>query len=191
MKKLLEKQGIIKTGHFQLTSGKHSNLYIDKDAIYSNPVLFDVIIRKMWGKIDNYENEFDVVTGPATAGAILAAPIALVLDKIFVYPEKIDNEMVFRRGYDKILKNKRVWLVEDVITTGGSIEKMIIAVKKCGGEVVGISAIWNRESWSPTVNIPFLPLINEFVPSCWPFECPECKAGIPLQDPKNDKSDKG
>lgn len=185
MKEILEERGIIRTGHFQLTSGKHSSQYINKDVIYSNPALFNAIVMKMTRAISPYGNAFDVITGPAIAGAVLAAPISLqFINKVFVYPEKIDNEMAFRRGYDNILKGKRIWIVEDIITTGGSIEKTIAAIVKCGGEVVGVSAIWNRGSWSPTVNIPFLSLINEFVPSYFPNECPECKAGIPLRDPK-------
>ena len=195
MKKLFEKYNVIKTGHLKLTSGKHSGQYINKDAIYSNPMLFNRVVMKMVRCLDSYINTFDVITGPAIAGAILAASISLQLfDKIFVYPEKVEDDplagnpdkwakMDFRRGYDKILKDKRVWIVEDIITTGGSVEKTILAVEKCGGEVAGISAIWNRGIWrwrdSP------LSLINEFVPSYWPDECPYCREGrVSLTDPK-------
>ena len=184
MKKLLEKYGVIKAGHFKLTSGKHSNQYINKDAIYSNPLLFNKVILKMSYKINLYKDTFDVITGPAIAGAILAASIALLSDdKIFVYPEKIDGKMVFRRGYNKILTNRRVWIVEDIITTGGSVEKTIMAIEECGGEVAGISVIWNRGRIYFD-KIPSLSLIDEFVPSYWPDECPNCQAGEILQDPK-------
>lgn len=194
MKELFEKYGIIKNGHFKLTSGKHSNQYINKDAIYSNPILFNKVVMKMVRVLDPYINTFDVITGPAIAGAVLAAPISLQLfDKIFVYPEKVEDDplagnpskwtkMVFRRGYDKILKNKRVWIIEDIITTGSSVEKTIVAIEKCGGKVIGISAIWNRGLWCK--NTRFLSLINEIVSSYWPDECPNCKAGEPLSNPK-------
>jgi len=184
MKKLLEEHGIIKTGHFKLTSGRHSNQYINKDAIYSNPYLFDLIITKMAQELDSYLEIFDIITGPAIAGAILAAPISIqFFNKIFVYPEKIDDKMVFRRGYDKILKNRKVWIVEDIITTGGSIKKTISAIEKCGGKVVGISAIWDRGRRYIDGHT-ILSLINEFVPSYAPEECPDCKRGKPLQNPK-------
>ena len=193
MKELFEKYGVIKKGHFKLTSGKHSAQYINKDTIYSNPLLFLKVMEMMHEKIKKYEDIFNVVTGPAIAGAILAVPIALVMHKIFVYPEKVaDNplagnpskgtKMVFRRGYDKVLKHKKVWVVEDIITTGNSVEKTIMAIRDCGGAVVGVSAIWNRGLWH--INIPVLSLIEETVPSYWPEECPNCKAGEPLQDPK-------
>lgn len=184
MKDLLKQYGIIKIGHFQLTSGKHSDQYINKDAIYSNPILFDKIANRMQKDIIPYVDRFDVITGPAIAGAILAAPISLSLNKIFIYPEKIDGNMIFRRGYDKILRNKRVWVIEDIVTTGGSVEKTIATIVKCKGEVVGVSAIWNRGSWSVKTNIPFLSLINELVPSYYPNKCPACKAKKPLQNPK-------
>lgn len=189
MKDLLKKYGVIKTGHFKLSSGKHSNQYINKDAIYSNPMLFDKVLEKMWYKISEYENTFDIITGPAIAGAILAAPISIMFDKIFVYPEKVKEKfsenMIFRRGYDKILKGKRVWIVEDIVTTGGSIEKTINAVEKCNGSVVGISVIWNRGR-RYVGGFPTFSLINEFVPSYWPDECPQCQAGEKLQDPKEE-----
>lgn len=198
MKELFEEHNIIKTGHFKLTSGRHSNQYINKDAIYSNPMLFNKVVQRMWDKVNMYKDTFDVITGPAIAGAVLVAPISLLLDKIFVYPEKIiyselandpnngviDTEiMKFRRGYNKMLKGKRVWITEDIITTGRSIENTIDAVEKCGGMVVGISAIWNRGLYE-IADIPFLSLINERVVSYRPDECPNCKAGEILQDPK-------
>jgi len=186
MKKLLEESGIIKTGHFKLTSGRHSNQYINKDAIYSNPKLFGIITLKMGDKIYPFKDLFDVVTGPAIAGAVLAAPISLEFtNKIFVYPEKINDEMVFRRGYGRILKDKKVWIVEDIITTGGSIKKTISAIEKCGGKVVGISAIWDRGK-GYIDGYTILSLINEFVPSYAPEECPDCKKGKPLQNPKEE-----
>lgn len=195
MKGLFEKHNVIKTGHFKLTSGKHSNQYINKDDIYSNPMLFLKVMEAMYSQLNEYKDIFNVITGPAVAGAILAAPIALVMHKIFVYPEKVDGnplagnpgkwtKMIFRRGYDKILKHKRVWLVEDIITTGQSVEKTIMAIKDCGGNVVGISAIWDRGR-RYIDGFPILSLINEFVPSYWPDECPYCRKGrVPLTDPK-------
>lgn len=185
MKALFIKHNVIKKGHFKLTSGKHSNQYINKDAIYSNPILFNKVIMKMVRCLDPYINTFDVITGPAIAGAVLAAPISVQLfNKIFVYPEKINEEMIFRRGYDKILKDKRVWLVEDIITTGSSVEKTIRTIKDCGGKVVGISAIWNRGFYGVD-GIPLLSLINELILSYWPDECPYCREGkVSLTNPK-------
>lgn len=205
MKELFEEYGVIKTGHFKLTSGKHSGQYINKDAIYCIPNLFSLVVKKIYtGILNNFNyNSYDIITGPAIAGAVLAAPIALKLNKTFVYPEKaiesrlaadpnggvIETKvMKFRRGYNKKLKGSRVLIVEDIITTGNSVERTIKAVKKYGGKVVGISAIWNREGWLPEQNPDralLLSLIDEDVPSYWPDDCPYCQEGrVPLQNPK-------
>ena len=202
MRNLLEKCNVIKTGHFLLTSGLHSGQYINKDAIYSNPILFSLVVGKIYTSILNnyHHNSYEVVTGPAIAGAVLAAPIALKLNKIFVYPEKymesslandpnngvIDNPiMKFHRGYDKIITGKRVLIVEDIITTGGSVERTMDAIRKCGGVVAGIIAIWNREGWGRFNESKIISLINENVLSYIPSVCPLCREGkLPLQNPK-------
>lgn len=206
MKELFEEYGIIKTGHFKLPLGQHSDQYINKDTIYCIPNLFLLVVKKICTNILNNlsYNSYDIITGPAIAGAILAAPIALKLNKIFAYPEKAvesrlaadpnrgvieTNIMKFRRGYDKILKGSRVLIIEDIVTTGNSIEKTIQAVEKCGGKVVRISVIWDRRQdtlrrlWRMD-DIPLISLINYPVCSYWPDECPNCQAGEPLQDPK-------
>ncbi len=178
----LEKYNIIKKGHFNLTSGRHSDTYINKDSIYCTPGLYEHITLKM-ARMISEEFICDVITGPAIAGAVLATTIAQFLGKTFIYPEKIDGNMVFRRGYDKILKNEEVVLVEDIITTGGSVNKTIGAIEECGGEVTGIIVIWNRTNWS-TDKCKTLSIINEPVESWEPESCPLCAKNIPLQDPK-------
>jgi orotate phosphoribosyltransferase len=195
VKTLLRKYNIIKEGHFILTSGKHSNFYINKDAIYCQPTLYRQIFTEIWLSIRHYKEYIEVVTGPAIAGAILAQPIASLLgDKIFVYPEKTNKneygetipgiQMKFRRGYDRVIKDKKVWITEDIITTGGNVEKTIKAIEKCKGEVLGISCIWNRNpNYAPSKGL-FIPLINEQVLSFFPEDCPYCLNNLPLQNPK-------
>lgn len=203
----LKEKGVIYNGHFLLSSGKHSDIYINKDAIYSIPKLFSFIINEFSDILNNFEDddeddiEYDIITGPAIAGAVLAAPIANKLNKIFVYPEKaIDaqfvgfpnskivktNIMKFRRGYNKIIKNKKVVVIEDVITTGSSVQRTIDAIELCGGKCVAILAIWNRTGWVP-VGIKLISLINKFVESWLAGDktCPLCKENnISLTDPK-------
>lgn len=201
MIKEFEYYNIVKSGHFLLTSGRHSNEYVNKDAIYCIPELFLFIISKIYTTILNnfHTDDFDVITGPAIAGAILAAPVALKLNKIFVYPEKaihsefaedpnngvVDTKIMnFNRGYDKILKGKRIIIVEDIITTGGSIQMTADAIHLCDGKVVGIVAIWNREEWKAPNEIKLISLINKTISSYFPNDCPYCQNGIPLQNPK-------
>lgn len=176
----LEEHGVIKRGHFKLSSGRHSNTYINKDSAYCIPELFKEIFVRMLMEVTMYQH--DVITGPALAGAVLAAPLSLYTGTIFVYPEKVNGKMVFRRGYDKILKNKRVLLIEDIITTGASVQKTVNAIETNGGTVVCVVAIWNRSGWKP--GYPVVSLIYESVESWSEEECIECKKGTKLQDPK-------
>lgn len=192
---------VISRGHFLLSSGRHSKEYINKDAIYSFPDLFACVIDEFSTILRSISLHYDVITGPAIAGAIIAAPLSIKLNKRFVYPEKAEikryfsypikkilkvNVMKFNRGYDKVLKNKRVVVVEDVITTGGSVRRTIDAIKLCGGECVCVLAIWNRGSWKPK-GVELISLINEPVISWTANECPLCKNNITLTDPKTEE----
>lgn len=211
-------------GHFMLTSGRHSDTYINKDAIYSFPPAFAMVCSLMVSELK--EVSYDVITGPAIAGAVLAAPVSLEAGGVFVYPEKTavqealerahdiiraalhtggyqpfltwkeearavlvrdkkpEGPMQFQRGYDKLIPGTRVVIVEDVITTGGSVQKTIDAVTKLGGKVVKVIVIWNRSGWEPEY-YSIVSLINRKVESWLPSECPLCKKGLPLQDPKS------
>lgn len=183
MKQSLRHRGVILEGHFKLTSGRHSASYINKDSIYCKPNLFRSVFMQFVMSIKKYQDKIDIITGPAIAGAILALPVAMNLEKIFIYPEKYEGTMILRRGYDKIVKNKNVWIIEDIITTGRSVENTIDAITFNDGNVLGVSCIWNRADYSPSIG-EFLPLINEQVFSYLPKDCPQCKENIPLQDPK-------
>lgn len=200
---------VVKKGHWKLASGKHGELYVDKDKIITNPILYPMIVSRLSMLIREELNveEFNIVTGPAVAGISFSAPVSLNLGKISVYPEKKypepspgannevnDYDMVFRETFKKVIKGNKVVLVEDVITTSLSVMKTMKAIYECGGEVVGVFCIWKRDTGiiglDPTGNDDFIPiygLIEKDVDSWWPEECPLCKDGIPLYDPKTDK----
>ena len=194
---------VIKRGHFKLTSGNHSNIYIQKDLIHHHPSTFDLVTNTLNHLSDNFE--YDVVTGPAIAGAIIAREIATCRAKPFVYPEKvidydvldemehemqltaiakeeIPTKMVFRRGHDKFISGKRVLIVEDIITTGGSVMDTVDAIDRHDGIVAGVVVIWNRSGWNTYKNHS---IINRKADH-WPSnECPLCMKNIPITDPKS------
>ena len=100
-----------------------------------------------------------------------------------VYSEKTESgEQVFKRGYDELIKSKRILIVEDNVSTGGSILKIVKAVKGAGGEIVGVCAMVNKNSKinSDTLGVPFESLGEFFIPTYSPENCPLCKAGIPI-----------
>jgi orotate phosphoribosyltransferase len=180
--KSFEENDVLLNGHFVLSSGRHAKQYINKDRIFSIPSLFWKVVESMVVTTPNTDN-IDIITGPAIAGAVLASNVAMRLNKIFVYPEKINGKMVFQRGYDKILKGKHVFIIEDIITTGGSVNKTIISINGLGGIVTGVSCIWSREDLS-TFTIPMFSLIDKKIESWGENNCPMCREGIPLTNPK-------
>jgi len=183
-----EKYNVIKHGHFKLTSGRHSNTYIDKNKITTDAELFKTVMIKLSCRTLKFNNH-SIITGPAISGAVFAAALATTENKAFVFPEKIADPntgnftMEFRRGYDKFIRDKYILLIEDIITTGGSVQKTIDSIIINGGNVVGVLAIWNRSEWEPS-NCPIESLINQPVDSWEPENCPLCKDGVILTDPK-------
>lgn len=181
---------IVKYGHFKLTSGLHSDKYINKDDVLAFPKLYTTIIKSM---VDIAEDSFEYqyVTGPSIAGSIFAAMFAIKTNSPFAYPEKISSistgqVMKFRRGFEYKITGKHVLIIEDIITTGGSVQKTINAVEECGAIVSGIISLWNRTGWTPDAkSIICKSLINIPVDSYTEEMCPLCKSGIVLTDPKN------
>jgi orotate phosphoribosyltransferase len=180
---IMEDQDVIKHGHFLLASGLHSNLYVNKDGIWRSPDLTREILWSIKENIKQSRIDFDIITGPAVAGSIIASNLAVSFNVPFCYPDKDKGRMVFRRGFDTFLNNKKVLLVEDIITTGGSVIKTIDAVQGNNGRVVGIFAIWNRTGWE--TNIPVYSVINTPV-EAWSMDvCQLCQSHIELRDPKS------
>jgi orotate phosphoribosyltransferase len=201
---LIEK-GIIKEGHFILTSGKHSNRYVNKDKILLYPDLYSSIINGLASQVEaNIGSEnIDVITGPAVAGISFASPLSLRLNKSLVYPEKgkryhylekdifdtIEDAMLFRDVFKSYLKDKKVLIVEDIVTTGISIKQTIQSIIEAGGEVVGILCIWNRNPKVVSIsfenkNYSLYSLISEEIQSWDKENCPLCKYGLLSFNPK-------
>ena len=190
-----QQEGVIREGHFILTSGRHSAYYVDKDRIYRSAAFYDTIQALTRACKQFYLPTQFVITGPAIAGAVLAAPVWAELcyqypkqDISFVYPEKIDGVMTFRRGYNQHLYGKAVFIIEDIITTGHSVCQTADAIIACGGTVLGIISIWNRSHWFPKA-FTTLALIDKAFDSWSEYKCPLCKEHkIPLTDPKEYKN---
>jgi len=186
--KIFEDNNVIKRGHFILSSKRHSDIYINKNMITTSAELFNIVILKLMIKALDFR-KYNLITGPATAGAILASAMAIMQNKAFVYPEKefqADGKFImkFNRGYNKVIKNEKILLIEDIITTGNGVQQTINAIEKDGGDLVGVISIWNRTGWNP-FGYKCKSLIDIFVDSWEEKECPMCKQNIPLTNPKD------
>lgn len=187
--RILESVGaIIVDEHIVYTSGKHGSAYVNKDAVYPyTKATFDLcqIIAEHFE-----DHNIEVVIGPAIGAVILSRNVADILtdltgDQVLsVYAEKNEEGgFVIKRGYDKIVVGRRVLVVEDVLTTGGSAKKVIEATRSAGGEVVGLGVLCNRGGITPkdVANVPELFALLNIAMDAWPEdECPLCAKGVPI-----------
>lgn len=180
--------GYISNDHIVYTSGKHGETYLNKDAIYPHTRDISQLCEEMAER--NKDKGIEAVAAPALGGIILSQWTAYHLTKLTrkevlgVYTEKTpDKGQIFTRGYDKLVNGKRVLIVEDITTTGGSVMKVVASVKAAGGEIIGICVLANRnpdEINSKTLDLPYQALAEIKMQAWDEKSCPLCKKGVPI-----------
>lgn len=187
--KILRGIGAIATDdHFVYTSGKHGSVYIRKDMLYPHTKKTSDVCKLIAEKFKN--RNIDVVVGPSIGGIILSQWTAYHLTKLnkkeilSVFTEKDDeSNQIFKRGYDKLVKNKRVLIVEDLTTTGGSVAKVVESVKKAGGKVIAVCVMVNRDPEKVTSISIGAPLTHLGIFRAEAFDaenCPLCEKNMPI-----------
>src|SRR5947209_6920227 len=184
-------KAIIRDSHFVYSSGRHSSVYVNKDALYLHTEVIAQLCQRMAQPYD--ADEIDVVVGPVLGGIVLSQWVAHFLntrrsagETLAVYAEKEgdgpDKKFLFRRGYDRCIPGKNVLVVEDVLTTGGSAHQVIELVRRHGGRVVGLSVLCNRGSVQPrdVGGVPISALIDITLETFVEEECPFCRQGVPI-----------
>jgi orotate phosphoribosyltransferase len=176
----LQASDAIRSGHFQLTSGRHSDTYIQCARVLEHPTLTLDLAREMVARLPEGLNP-DVVAAPAVGGIIIGFAVALALDVPFLFSERQNGVMVFRRAFE-VSRGARVLVVEDVVTTGGSVNEVVQLVEAADAEVVGVTALINRGG-PKAFSRPFYPLLSLEVAS-WDFaDCHLCADGVELYSP--------
>ncbi len=189
VRELLSKVGaVITDSHIVYTSGKHGTAYVNKDAIYPHTAETSQVGLMFAQKFKDID--IDVVAGPALGGIILSQWTAYHLSRLKgkevlgVYTEKTpEKNQVFTRGYDKLVKGKKVLVVEDLTTTGGSVRKVVESVKAAGGNVVAVCVMVNRDPVNVTSEVVGGPFSALGVLKAEAFEekdCPFCKKNVPI-----------
>jgi len=186
-----ETQAIVTNIHVVYTSGYHGSSYINKDAIYPHTEKISKLCEFIAESFKDYK--IDGVIGPVIGGIVLAQWTAHHLSKIqgkeivALCADKVqqgsETEFVIKRGQEKFIRNKKILVVEDNITTGGSVRKVIKAVQELEGEIVGVGALCNRGGITAEQlgNIPIAKSLLEIPMDAFNKEqCPLCKQGIPI-----------
>ena len=177
---LLEWSGAILKGHFKLTSGKHSNQYIEKFRLLENPIALDKICSTM---ADLYKDKtVDLVISAAVGGILLAGGVGRYLNVKHIFSERVGGKMLFKRGFN-IDEGQKVIIVEDIVTTGGSINEIIELVEQYNAQILGIVSIVDRNDKMKIFKYPYDTLLNFPAQSWNEDECPDWLKKIPIQKP--------
>jgi len=181
---LFRKTGALKEGHFILTSGRHSPTYFQCALVMQHPHYLQMLAEAIG---EHFRAEtIDVIISPAVGGIVLGTAVGQVLDVRTVFAERVKGTMTLRRGF-QVRPRERVLVVEDVITTGGSVQEVLKLVQQAGGEIVGVATIVDRSGGSVRLHPKQLALVSLKAVSYAPDEIPPDLARIPPQKPGSRK----
>jgi len=170
-------------GHFKLTSGKHSEWYFEKIRLIEKPAALEKIVDMLAERIKSDGIDFDYVVGPAYGAIAIGFLAALKLGKKFAFTQRVDEKMSFRSGFAGI-EGARAVIVEDILTTGGSIQETVDCLKARNVPVAGIYCLVDRSGGGILIEgKPVGSLLALKVEAFEPEACPLCKAGRPLTKP--------
>lgn len=176
---------VLQEGHFLLTSGKHSNQYMQCAKVLQYPRFTETLCRELASKFKG--EEIDVVAAPAIGGILIAYEVARILQTRVVFAERENGKMTFRRGFE-LDEDENVLVVEDVITTGGSVHEVIEAVKGKGANLRGVGVFVDRSNGQVKFDVRMEALLRMEIKSYEPEECPWCKQGMPIIKPGSRKN---
>ncbi len=178
IKDIFIKTGAILHGHFLLTSGLHSDTYIEKFSVLKHPKFTEILCKEMAKRYIN--DNVELVIGPMTGGILLAHEVGKALNTEAIFCERENGKMTLKRGFE-IQKNQRVLIVEDIVTTGGSIKEVVEVVKSFGGNIIGIVMLVNRSGKELIFDgVKSKALLNLNVSTYKADECELCKKNTPL-----------
>ena len=177
---MLKEAQVLLEGHFLLTSGRHSDKYMQcakifQDAKYSVPLCAELVAQ--------FKDEtVELVIGPAIGAIQMSYEVGKQLGVKNIFAERENGEMTLRRGFT-IEKGQRVLIVEDVVTTGGSVKEVMDLVTASGGTIVGIGSIVDRTGGKIDFGVPYKSAFSMDITSYEAEECPICQTGMPLVKP--------
>ncbi|MDE5548694.1 MAG: orotate phosphoribosyltransferase [Clostridia bacterium] len=166
--------GAILKGHFKLTSGRHSDTYMQSAKLFIDTKQSEIVCKALAEKLAG--EKIDLVVSPAIGGILMGYEVARQLGVPNIFAERENGEMTLRRGFT-IEKGTKVVVVEDVVTTGGSVKEVVKLVQSMGAEVVAVASLVDRSNGAVDFGVKYVNLISMEVVSYDPEECPICKEG--------------
>ena len=189
LESVYKEAGAYLEGHFLLSSGNHSQFYLQSAKVLEDPALAGKLANELFSVIKNAGISFESVCSPALGGILAGYELARAGNKRFIFTERVDGQMTLRRGFE-VKKGEKFIICEDVITTGGSAVESAKIIENLGGEVVGYAALASRgfckmvgglENPAPNAKLPsdkpFFALGEFGFAMFAPNECPLCKSG--------------
>ncbi|HEX5833990.1 MAG TPA: orotate phosphoribosyltransferase [Pyrinomonadaceae bacterium] len=176
--------GALLEGHFQLTSGLHSTVYLQCARVLQFPEKAEMFGRAIAEKFA--DAGIQLVASPAIGGIVIGHEVARALGARFIWSEREGGEMTLRRGFT-VSPGEKTLVVEDVITTGGSTRETIEALQQAGGDVVAAASIIDRSGGSVEVGVPRVALATLRVLAVEPESCDACRSGEAVSKPGSRK----
>jgi len=181
---LLREVGALKDGHFVLSSGRHSDRYVEKFDLLRQPKATE---RACAGLVELVKDigPIDVVAGPTTGGILLAFEVARQLDKPAAYAERAESGSLareFRRG-TTFKPGSRVLVVDDILTTGGSVRETLAALAEHDVQPIAVAVLVDRSGGKVDLGVPLYALSHMQIDTWDPDACPLCREGLPITKP--------
>jgi orotate phosphoribosyltransferase len=177
---LFRSSGALLEGHFRLSSGLHSNRYLQSALVLQYPDLAERLGAALAERVRHLQPT--AILSPALGGIVIGQEVGRALQVRALFAERQDGSLMLRRGFS-LNSSDRVLVVEDVITTGGSTRETISVAEATGAQVLGAAAIIDRGGTSTRLNVPLQTLVRLEVPAYAPESCPLCAKGVPVVKP--------
>ncbi len=175
--RMLEETQAVLHGHFLLTSGLHSPMYVEKFNVLQHPEYTEKLCREIARRYA--DDHIELVVGPVTGGILLAHETGKALGTRAIFTERENGKMTLKRGFH-IEPGTRVLIVEDIVTTGGSVREVMEVVKEQGGELAGIGLLVDRSGGKVDFGVRTEALLHLDVVAYAPEKCPLCAEGKPF-----------
>jgi len=175
--------GALLEGHFLLSSGLHSQVYLQCAKVLQNPERAAILCASLAEKVrSEIPGEVELVVAPAMGGVVVGYEMARQLGVDGLFTERARGEVILRRGFE-IPNGARVLMVEDVVTTGLSSRECIDCIRAAGGDVIAGASLVNRSGGSADIGVPLVSLLNLDVPAYAEADLPEELKAIPAVKP--------